>query len=95
MLEELWKLKKVNDWFSGDWDVKTEVPVLPVKGHTRRMDRVMIKDNAAVIVDYKTGVRRHSDIDQVNDYKEILREMGYKQVEGYILYLTDCELVMV
>jgi ATP-dependent exoDNAse (exonuclease V) beta subunit len=59
------------------------------------MDRVMIKDDLAVVVDYKTGERRSADIKQVKDYKSILNRMGYKKIEGYVLYLNNGELLEV
>jgi ATP-dependent exoDNAse (exonuclease V) beta subunit len=95
MMQELWNLEKVNDWFTGGWEIKTEVPVLPMKGHLSRLDRVMIKDNMAIVVDYKSGARRHSDTDQVKNYMNILDQMGYDRVEGYVLYLTNKELIKV
>jgi len=95
MLERLWSNDKIRNWFSGDWEIKTEVPVLPEKGNIRRMDRVMIKDDLAIVVDYKTGEKRSSDINQVKNYKNILRRMGYKKIEGYVLYLNNGELVEV
>jgi hypothetical protein len=95
MLDRLWSNDRINNWFSGDLTIKTEVPVLPDKGNIKRMDRVMIKDDLAIVVDYKTGEKRSSDINQVKDYKNILRRMGYKKIEGYVLYLHNEELVEV
>jgi ATP-dependent exoDNAse (exonuclease V) beta subunit len=95
MLANLWKVEKIKNWFAGGWTVKTEVPVLPEKGQIRRLDRVMIKGKNAIVVDYKTGSKRYSDINQVKDYMNILRKMRYKSVEGYVLYLGDRELIAV
>ena len=95
MLDRIWSNEKISNWFSGGWEIKTEVPVLPEKGNIRRMDRVMIKDDLAIVVDYKTGVKRSHDLNQVKNYKNILRRMGYKKIEGYVLYLNSGELVEV
>jgi ATP-dependent exoDNAse (exonuclease V) beta subunit len=95
MLNKLWDNDKINSWFTDNWEIKTEVPVLPEKGHLRRLDRVMIKNDTAIVVDYKTGEKRSADIKQVKNYKDILRRMGYKQIEGYILYLNNGELIEV
>jgi len=94
-LEELWKIDRIHDWFSGNWEVKTEVPVLPEKGSLSRMDRVMIKGRNAIVVDYKTGVRRYADVNQVKGYMNILEKMGYEKVEGYVLYLADLKLTAI
>jgi ATP-dependent exoDNAse (exonuclease V) beta subunit len=95
MLEDLWKDEKIRSWFTEGWSVKTEVPVLPEKGQIRRLDRVMIKDNNAIVVDYKTGIKRYADINQVKNYLNIMEKMGYESVEGYVLYLGNKELIEV
>ena len=95
MLNNLWADEKISNWFTDDWEIKTEVPVLPEKGHLRRMDRVMIKNDTAIVVDYKTGEKRSADINQVKNYKNILSRMGYKNIEGYVLYLNNGELIEV
>ena len=59
------------------------------------MDRVMIKGDRAIVVDYKTGVQRKSDMYQVKNYKSILSAMGYAKVEGYVLYLENGEIIAV
>jgi ATP-dependent exoDNAse (exonuclease V) beta subunit len=95
MLNKLLADEKISNWFTDNWEIKTEVPVLPDKGNLRRMDRVMIKNDAAIVVDYKTGEKRSADINQVKNYKNILRQMGYKRIKGYVLYLNNGELIEV
>ena len=55
-----------------------------------RADRIVIYDGGVYVVDYKTGRddsnRRDAHIKQVNRYCDILRQMGYDNVEGYIIY---------
>jgi RecB family exonuclease len=55
----------------------------------------LIKDNKAIIIDYKTGDKSSSDQQQVKAYIDILRKMGYTEVEGYLLYLRDMDVVAV
>lgn len=93
MVMKLWDNEKVSDWFTGRWKVETEVPVLPRSGQLSRMDRVMIEDDHIIVVDYKTGISRPEHKKQVQEYKMILRQMGYRLVEGFLLYLENCELV--
>ena len=95
MLLKLWENAKVNDWFSGRWKVKTEVPVLPRSGQLSRMDRVMIDGDHVIVVDFKTGNLRHEHKKQVQEYKQILQLMGYNKVEGFLLYLGKGELVAI
>jgi ATP-dependent helicase/nuclease subunit A len=86
---------KIADWFSASWKVRTEVPILLPGGEENRIDRLLIKDQKAVVVDYKTGTRKKSDEKQVLQYMEILRQMNFLDIEGYLLYLYENEIVKV
>lgn len=94
-ISRIWTDPIVNDWFSGDWIIKTEVPVLPQTGEFYRLDRVMLKGNKAVVVDYKTGKHTDKDLEQVSNYTKLLRDMGYDHVEGYLLMLETNFLLKV
>lgn len=85
----------IKDWFSTSWSVKTEVPILLPGGDENRIDRLMTKDKKALVVDFKTGVHSKQDAAQVKAYVGILRQMNFTEVEGYILYLKDRELINV
>lgn len=91
----LWESPRISNWFTEEWQVKTEVPILPKNEQVSRVDRVMIKGDSCIVLDYKTGSKRGSDLKQVKKYKSLLTEMGYKDVEGYILYLETRELIEV
>ena len=89
--------EQVKEWF-GEWDtIRNENDI--ICNHTigtRRPDRVMIKDNKAVVVDYKFGTeKRRSHQKQVANYIKLLKEMGYDLVEGYVWYLSMGEIVTV
>jgi ATP-dependent exoDNAse (exonuclease V) beta subunit len=83
--------EEVKSWFSGRAEVKTEVLVLPGQGEFRRMDRVMLEGTLAKVVDFKSGLARQGDQQQVKEYMRILEDMGY-EVRGFILYLRNGEL---
>ena len=87
--------QQVFNWFDKKWKVKTEVPVIPKSGELSRMDRVMINKDQAIVVDYKTGTPRSQDQKQVKTYVQLLREMGFKDVNGYLLYVENAEVVTV
>jgi ATP-dependent helicase/nuclease subunit A len=75
-------------WFEEGWQVYSEADILiPGKG-TKRPDRVMVKGNEAVVVDYKFGGAEDRKYDrQVAEYCALMQEMGYRQVQGYIWYV--------
>ena len=91
------KRPEVKEWF-GEWDmVRNENDI--IGSHTtgtQRPDRVMIKGNRAVVVDYKFGLKAHpSHRRQVGGYMQLLAKMGYRNIEGYVWYLSTGEIVRV
>ena len=94
-IEELFKLPQVSRWFDNDWDIRTEIPILLPDGTENRIDRLMIKDKKAVVVDFKTGNPQKSDQPQVLMYMDILRKMNFVDVEGYLLYIKTKQVASV
>lgn len=91
----LFSQPQIREWFSDSWKVRTEVPVLLPGGDENRIDRLMIKGTKAIVVDFKTGERNKQDQQQVLDYVSILRQMNFTDVEGYVLYLREMEVINV
>ena len=87
-LEELLQAEEVKAWYDGSARVLNEVDILFGKGLSKRPDRVMIKDNKVIVVDYKFGERqdkRHPN--QVRNYLQLIRKMGFERVDGYLWYV--------
>jgi len=87
-LEELLQAEEVEAWYDGSARVLNEVDILFGKGLSKRPDRVMIKDNKVIVVDYKFGERqdkRHPN--QVRNYLQLIRKMGFERVDGYLWYV--------
>ena len=75
-------------WYSGNYRVLNEVSILQPKGVFSRPDRVMIKDDEVVVIDYKFGEKEDKKyIRQVKYYVDQIRKMGYEKVKGYICYI--------
>lgn len=86
---------QIADWFSRSWHVRTEVPIILPGGDEHRLDRLMTHERRALVVDFKTGVRKKRDETQVLAYMDVLRQMNYTHVEGYLLYLAENQVVEV
>ena len=67
--------------------MRPEAEILTPEGHSLRPDRVIIKGNVAIIVDYKTGRPMEKYKNQLQQYAKSLNEMGYQDVRKYLLYL--------
>jgi ATP-dependent helicase/nuclease subunit A len=94
-IDELLQNHEVAGWFSKDWMVRTEIPILLPGGIESRIDRLMTKDKRAIIVDFKTGEPAKADQRQVLEYIDTLRKMNFIDVEGFLLYVKSGELVSV
>ena len=92
-----WALKhpKVKEWFSGTWNLYNECAIIYQENgelQTRRPDRVMIKDDQVVVVDFKFGKPKDTYNQQVKEYMTLLTNMGYTHVRGYLWYVFNNEL---
>jgi hypothetical protein len=52
----------------------------------------MIGKNRTVIVDYKTGEKKQVDKEQVELYAGVLTQMGYPNVQAFLVYLKDMKV---
>jgi ATP-dependent helicase/nuclease subunit A len=94
-IKELLLVPHVSEWFSRAWDVKTEVPILLPGGKENRLDRLIYKNKKAIVIDFKTGEARRDDNEQVLEYIDILRAMNFTEVQGYLFYIREREVVEV
>ncbi len=87
---------QVRRWFTvAQWDeIRKEASILTSgTAPTRRPDRVMIKGDTAVVVDYKFGkTRREEYKKQLAEYGELLKKMGYRP-RAHIWYVELDEVV--
>jgi ATP-dependent exoDNAse (exonuclease V) beta subunit len=74
--------------FSKEWKVFSEREILTGGGQEYRPDRVMVKGNSAVVVDYKFGTHVNPSYQyQLRKYMKLLREIGYGDVKSFIWYV--------
>ena len=94
--ERALNLDEVKDWYSGEWTLYNECSIIyndeQGKMQTRRPDRVMMKGNEVVVVDFKFGKKKPEYSSQVREYMSLLSDMGYTDIKGYIWYVYSGEL---
>ena len=82
------------EWFDGSWQkLHRERNILRPNSTSKRPDRVMTRDNEAVVVDYKFGEENNIYHRQIAEYIAILKQMGYSTVRGYIWYVPTGKIV--
>ena len=68
--------------------VLNEVTIITKNGEERRPDRVVLKPDHVMIIDYKTGREHRLQYEaQLKEYQECMQEMGYSDVRTEILYI--------
>ena len=92
-VNEMIKIPQVADWFMHDNIVLTEAGILLQSGATRRPDRVIFKMGKTTIIDFKFGEENSHYSEQVNQYRDLLLDMGYKDIEAYIWYIDKNKIV--
>ena len=76
-------------WFSGDFEVLNEVEIIDSYGNINRPDRVLTSSGKAVVIDYKFGSPDTRYAGQVRRYMQLLDNMGFTDVKGYLWYVDD------
>lgn len=84
----------VQEWYDGSWQVLAERDIIWMEQNqlcNRRPDRVMIRSNQVIVVDFKFGKPRQSYQKQVNGYMQLLVRMGHKKehIRGYLWYVDE------
>jgi len=83
----------VADWFMPGNKVMTEAGILLPSGNTRRPDRVIFKDGKTIIIDFKFGDENSHYAEQVDQYRRLLIDMGYKNIEAFLWYVDRNKIV--
>ncbi len=94
LTDELLKIMaigKVKNWFDSE-NVMNERDIILTDGSIYRPDKVIINNDKAVIVDYKSGGKKDEHIKQIKRYGEILGEMGFKEIEMNLFYLNELKI---
>ena len=81
------------EWFpSGDAEILNEVALIDADGREWRPDRVIIRNGAVTIIDYKFGEHNPHYSAQVARYAAIYRRLGYRNVSTFIWYVPTDEV---
>ncbi len=94
-IDKIFEIDQLENWFSGRWEAYNEREI-HYKGAIIRPDKVIVnKDKQCIVIDYKTGSVSKKHKDQVAIYIDALSSIGYRAVEGYLLYSSLPSLIKV
>ena len=88
-------LPGVKSWFEKGNRILREADILLPSGNIKRPDRIILRGEKALVIDFKFGVPDNHHSTQVIQYMKLLGEMGYTDTEGYLWYVSSNEIIKV
>lgn len=87
---EIVEHKELKQYFSSDIKTYNEHDILSKSGQIIRPDKLIIlQNNKAVLIDYKTGKHQKSHTQQLVEYQDIIEEMNLKIIKKILVYIND------
>lgn len=78
----------IKEYFLESVVSKNEAEILTENGEILRPDKIILNDNSAIVIDYKTGQADSKKYaKQMNKYSEALLAMGYTVVKKLLVYI--------
>jgi ATP-dependent exoDNAse (exonuclease V) beta subunit len=95
-LQKVISSKETASWFDEKYTVLTESDIIIPGGPIKRPDRIMLSTNETIIIDYKFGEEEEAKhLKQVEEYIDLLKEMDFKNVKGFVWYVQHDKVVEV
>ena len=94
ILNELQNNKSLSFIFDSNQIIYNEREFRSSESEILRLDRLIIKENHAIIIDYKTS-KGESDISQISNYLSNIKSCGFVEVRAFLLYVSNQELIEV
>lgn len=75
--------------FDKKFKARKEAELLTKEGKSLRPDLVLHSDNELIIVDFKTGKKRESHLNQLNEYADIISQMNNPKIIKALIYINE------
>jgi hypothetical protein len=89
-VRELLQRPSIARWFEPGLDVRNEISILSTDGQQYRPDRLVLQNQKAHVLEFKTGAERPEHVQQLRNYLQLLQKMGF-ETSGELVYI-DLEL---
>jgi ATP-dependent exoDNAse (exonuclease V) beta subunit len=94
-IEGIFRLAEFQELFEGAEEVLNEQSIIMDELTTKRPDKIILKQNETILLDYKTGIPKEKDARQMREYISTLIEMELPAVKGFLFYTHTNELIAV
>ncbi|MBO7417706.1 MAG: UvrD-helicase domain-containing protein [Bacteroidaceae bacterium] len=91
-------LPDIQPWYDGSWKLFNECEIIWMDNQDlqhRRPDRVMLRGDEMIVVDFKFGTPKESHRRQVKTYIDLLTRMNYQNITGYLWYVDENKIVKI
>lgn len=79
----------LKEFYSGKTKNYNERNIISREGKILRPDRLSFNGNQVSLIDYKTGFTRTEHVNQINQYAQLLEEMGFEIKDRLLVYLNE------
>jgi ATP-dependent helicase/nuclease subunit A len=94
-LDLIFKFGPYKRLFENSVEVYNEYSIITEGGNILRPDKVIFGKDKVLILDFKSGLPKKKDQQQVANYVNAFAQMQEKPVEGYLFYIANMEIVKV
>jgi ATP-dependent exoDNAse (exonuclease V) beta subunit len=92
LTERLFQHEEIRTLFTGATEILNEQLIILDEANSRRPDKIILKENETVLLDYKTGLPSKKDVSQMKQYISIFNDMNLPDPKGYLYYTALNEL---
>jgi ATP-dependent helicase/nuclease subunit A len=86
-------LPEVRPWFAKGIKNLREAEVIDAQGELHRIDRLIIGEDALIVIDFKVARREEGHREQVGIYQRIVEAVFHMPAQGYLLYIDEPAVV--
>lgn len=88
-LSQIVNHESLSGFFTEGGRVLNEISILRNDASTIIPDRIVIRENIAYLLDYKTGAHNQKYVAQITDYENVLKGMGYHVHKKALVYIGE------
>ncbi|WP_350286608.1 UvrD-helicase domain-containing protein [uncultured Croceitalea sp.] len=89
VLTKIVQHEQLKPYFASNVVAHNEIELMDGKGTILRPDRIVIQDRAVTIIDYKTGSSKKVHKNQLQEYANVISEMGYFVSDKILVYIDE------
>ncbi|MEM7162092.1 MAG: UvrD-helicase domain-containing protein [Bacteroidota bacterium] len=91
--KSLFTNESIRDLFELNGKRLNEASLVNIKAEIFRPDKIIIQDQQLHIIDFKTGEYNEDHESQLENYSQLLLDMGYSPIHKHLLYFNDEKLI--